>query len=95
MKNKVEVKKIQKKQKKCYFCGTDKNLTKHHIIFKEFTIGVKLTHNKEYLCKRCHEKFHKLVKPVIQFLLGTIKKLATQEQPKPMRKIGFIRTNGK
>lgn len=96
MKRKVKgkvLKKIKREKVKhiCYFCGTDKRITRHHRIFKFFLQGQVLEGNIEYLCSRCHKKFHLLVEPVIDLLVNTILKL----QPKPTRKIGFLRTNGK
>jgi len=93
MKRKKKKRKILKtfiEKKKCYFCGTTENVTEHHIIFR-FCGGGGLENNKEYLCESCHRKFHILARPMINLLLQIIQKL----QPKPMRKIGFIRTNGK
>jgi len=94
LKRKVKGKVLTAKRKKtahfCYFCGTTKNITEHHIIFR-FCGGAGLENNKEYLCDSCHQKFHALAQPMINLFLHTIKDL----QPKPTHKIGFIRTNGK
>ena len=81
----------RKIRKKCYFCGTTSKITEHHIVFKEFLGGDILEHNKEYLCKKCHDKFHKLAEPMVNILLAVIKKF----MPKEMKKIGFLRTNEK
>ena len=95
MKHKVKAKvlKVIKKrvEHKCYFCKTTKRITKHHIIFKFFLQGQVLEDNIEYLCQKCHKKFHILVQPVIDALVKTIVGL----QPKKTRLIGFRRTNGK
>jgi len=90
VKKKRKKKVVKKKDKICYFCGTTKNITEHHIIFR-CCGGSGLENNKEYLCESCHQKFHALIQPMISLLLQTIQRL----QPKPTRKIGFIRTNGK
>ena len=90
MKKKRNVRKKVKKEKRvCYFCGTTENLTGHHIIFKCFIKGGELPNNKEDICDECHKKFHELARPVVDLLLSVIQGL----QPKPTRKIGFIRTN--
>jgi len=81
--------KTKKVKKVCLFCGTTKNMTKHHIIFKEFLAGEVLENNTEDICKKCHDKFHALVKPMIDTLLTVVKQI----QPKKVRKIGFRRTN--
>ena len=104
MKKKRKVKgkvleRIVSKEKICYFCGTEKDLTKHHIIPKELlkfakpynhTIG-----ETEWLCDDCHKKLHKLLTPVIRFLLKAFEEWYKKQQPKPTRKIGFRITNGK
>jgi len=92
VKHKVRVKVLKRiKRKKvvhtCYFCGSIKRITKHHIVFRVFLNGETLEDNIEYLCSKCHKKFHKLVEPVIDMLVMTITKLV----PKPMRSIGFLR----
>jgi len=96
MKNKVKGKVLKKiKRKKvehfCYFCGTNKRITRHHIIFKIFLKDETLDDNIEYLCKKCHDKFHKLARPMMDMLIKTITKLI----PKEVEPIGFLRTNGK
>ena len=83
--------KIKKAEHFCYFCGTNKRITRHHIVFRIFLNGETLENNKEYLCGKCHKKFHKLAEPVINVLVATIEKL----QPEEMNKIGFLRTNGR
>jgi endogenous inhibitor of DNA gyrase (YacG/DUF329 family) len=40
--------------KKCYFCGSEKNLQKHHLDYDKNLVV--------YLCKDCHIKHHKLIK---------------------------------
>ncbi len=85
------LKKIVREKKVCYFCGTTENITEHHIIFKCFIKGGELPNNKKDICDKCHKQFHKLAKPVVDLLLSVIQGL----QPKPTRKIGFIRTNNK
>lgn len=86
-------------KKKCYFCGTDKNLTEHHIIFQEFLKGGTLKKNKEHLCEKCHKRFHKLAKPMIDLLLAVIKKFKAELDKSNIqeetREIGFVRTNSK
>ena len=89
MKKKVKAK-VLRSIRKCFFCGKKTRLTEHHIIFKCFIKGGELPNNKEDICDKCHKKFHKLAKPVVDLLLSVIQGL----QPKPTRKIGFIRTNG-
>ena len=93
VKGKVLKKMVSRKVGTCYFCGTTKNITEHHIIFK-FCGGEGLENNKEHICDSCHQKFHALAQPMINLFLNTIKDLQKQ-LPKPTRKIGFIRTNGK
>jgi len=90
VKNKVRAK-VLRKVRKCYFCGRTGNMTKHHIIFKEFLAGQVLEKNTEDICKKCHDKFHALAKPMIDTLVELFNKI----QPKKVRKIGFRRTNGK
>ena len=80
-----------KKVRKCYFCGRTSHITKHHIIFREFLAGEVLENNTEDICKKCHDKFHALVRPMINTLVGLFNKI----QPKKTRKIGFVRTNGR
>lgn len=92
MKRKVKgkvLKKIKREKVKhiCYFCGSDKRITRHHIIFKVFLQGQVLENNIEYLCQKCHKRFHLLAQPVIDALVRTITKL----QPKETRPIGFLR----
>ena len=86
------LKKIKREKIKhfCYFCGTNKNLTQHHIIFRKFG-GAGLKKNKEWICENCHKKLHLIMEPLIDLFLSAIQNL----QPSQMRKIGFIRTNGK
>lgn len=92
MKRKIKAKVLKKIKKKkvehfCYFCGTNKRITRHHIIFRIFLEGQTLEDNIEYLCGKCHKKFHILVEPVINILVKTITKL----MPIPARPIGFLR----
>lgn len=94
MRRKVRVKvltpiKRKKTEHFCYFCGKSQKITKHHIIFRTFG-GEKLSNNKEYLCEKCHDKFHILVKPVITLLLSIIKHADFSGRMGP---IGFLRTN--
>ena len=96
MKKKVKgkvLKKIKREKVKhiCYFCGSTKRITKHHKIFKVFLQGQVLDDNIEYLCEKCHRKFHLLAKPVINALVKAI----VEAQPKATRQIGFKITNGK
>ena len=96
MKNKVKGKVLKKIKKEkvvhvCYFCGSIKRITRHHRIFKVFLQGQVLEGNIEYLCSKCHRKFHKLAQPVIDALVRTITKL----MPHEMNPIGFLRTNGR
>ena len=83
-------KKIKKEKRVCYFCGTSENITEHHVIFRAFG-GERLENNKEDICESCHQKFHALIQPMVNVFLQTIQRL----QPKEMRKIGFVITNGK
>ena len=92
MKRKVKGKVLKKiKREKavhsCYFCNSTKRITKHHIIFKVFLQGKTLDDNIEYLCSKCHKKFHTLAMPVINTLVDIIEKL----QPTKTRPIGFLR----
>ena len=90
MKAKRKVLKKLKKEKavhSCYFCGATKKITKHHRIFKVFLRGQVLDDNIEYLCSKCHKKFHNLVMPMIDMLVQTI----TRFMPTKMRPIGFLR----
>ena len=90
MKTKRKVLKKLKKEKAvhiCYFCGSTKRITKHHIIFRVFLQGQVLDDNIEYLCSKCHKKFHALAMPVIDTLVMTI----TRMMPTKMRPIGFLR----
>jgi len=84
---------VSRKVGTCYFCGSTKNITEHHIIFR-FVGGEGLDNNKEHICDSCHKKFHILIQPMINLFMNTMEELQKQV-PKPTRKIGFIRTNGK
>lgn len=102
MKKKKVRGKVLKKliKKKCYFCGKKTNLTEHHIVFKKVIsflkeLGVAVKTDKVYICEDCHKKYHTLANPVVDLLLMVIQQLVKNLQPKPTRKIGFIRTNNK
>ena len=77
----------------CYFCGKPTR-EKHHIIPKRLN-GSGMRNNKEYVCNKCHPKLHKLLDPVIDYLLIYIKEPQKTEAPPQTRKIGFIITNGR
>lgn len=50
------IKQINKKNKSCYFCNVKKDIQIHHITYEgDFS---KIT----FLCKKCHLKFHGLMK---------------------------------
>lgn len=84
----------RKKRRKCYFCGKTTNLEDHHIIPKSIG-GVNSKKNKKLICGKCHSKLHKMLDPVINYLMIYIKALQETDAPKSQRKIGFIRTNEK
>lgn len=69
---------IISKEKICYFCGTKRDLTKHHIIPKELLKFAKPYNHTlgetEWLCDDCHKKFHELLTPAIRFLLKAFEK---------------------
>ena len=102
-KRKVKGKVLKKivREKKCYFCGSTKHLTEHHIVFKKVIsflkeLGVAVKTDKVYICEDCHKKFHILANPVVDLLLTVIQQLVVslqKLQPQKERKIGFIRTN--
>ena len=93
------LKKILKKIKKengiieCWFCGSKKNLEQHHIIPKELG-GTHLKNNKVWVCDRCHPQLHKLLTPVIDYLVAIIKSLQNGGKIEEHR-IGYIWENGK
>ena len=93
VKGKVLKRMVSRKVGTCYFCGTTKDITEHHIIF-QFVGGEGLENNKEYICDSCHKRFHALAQPMIDLLINTINDLQKQV-PKKTRKIGFIITNGR
>jgi len=70
---------------KCFFCGKTTHLEQHSIIFQRFLAGQELENNKEWVCKDCHKKLHKIMQPLVTILLSAIEKL----QPHEMNKIGF------
>jgi len=90
VKHKVKAKVLRKH--KCYFCEKPTR-ERHHIIPKRIG-GSGMSKNKEYVCNKCHPKLHKLLDPVIDYLLVYIKQLQ-DSLPKKTEKIGYIRTNGK
>lgn len=86
------VKKKEKEERVCWFCGSSKRLERHHII--PVSIGGKyLQNNKVDICSDCHPKLHKLLDPVIRYLVAVIKQIQ-EDEVKPTRKIGFQRKNG-
>ena len=91
MKHKVRAKVLRKH--KCYFC--DKTTKERHHIIPRRIGGSGMSKNKKYVCKKCHPKLHKLLDPVIDYLLIYIGQLQKTEAPPKMRKIGFMRGNGK
>ena len=69
---------MNERKKKCFFCKIE---TKHRIIFKVFG-GANLKINEEYLCicRKGRTKFHKVTKPVVNYLeISIIKKLSNNE----------------
>lgn len=89
------VKKVKKEKegRVCWFCGSSKKLERHHVI--PVSIGGKhLENNKVDICSDCHPKLHKLLDPVIQYLVAIIQQLQKEEVKEPHR-IGFIWKNGK
>ena len=92
-------KRIMNKERTCYFCKTEKDLTKHHIIPKELLKFAKPYNHTlgetEWMCNDCHKKFHKLLTPAIRFLLKAFEEWHRKQQPKATRKIGFKITNDK
>ena len=68
-------------KKRCYFCGRTINLSKHHVIYykklyhaiNNILQGVLQRNNHaEYLCDKCHKKFHKLNDSLVDYLASTI-----------------------
>jgi len=95
VKKKVRAKALisKRKKRKCYFCGKPAT-SRHHIIPKRIG-GSGLRNNQVDMCEDCHKKMHKLLDPVIDYLLIYIKGLQKTQAPPQMRKIGFLRTNGR
>jgi len=91
-------KKVVKKKKVeevrvCWFCDGERGLERHHIIPVQIG-GKNLPNNKVDICHKCHPKLHKLLDPVIEYLLIYIKRLQETEAPPQMRGIGFMKKNG-
>ena len=85
------LKKVVREKRVCWFCGNTKGMERHHII--PVSIGGKyLQNNKVDICDDCHSKLHKLLDPVIQYLVAIIQQLQNGEEHKTLP-IGFIRTN--
>ena len=96
---KSKVLKRMAREKICYFCGTEKEITKHHIIPKELLKFAKpynhILGETELMCDRCHKKFHKLLTPVIRFLFKLFEAWQKQQQGEKKHRVGFIWKNGK
>lgn len=93
VKGKVLKKVAREKKRICYFCGSTKNIERHHII--PISIGGKhLQNNKVDICDDCHLKLHRLLDPVIHYLVAIIKQSEAGKN-KEHHKIGFIWKNGK
>jgi len=91
MKNKVRVRVLRRKRI-CFFCGKTAT-SKHHIIPRRIG-GSGKQNNKVDVCDNCHAKLHKLLDPVVDYLLVYLKDMQ-DKTPKPMNPIGFRYRNGK
>ena len=94
VKGKVLKKVVREKEERvCWFCGNSKKLERHHII--PVSIGGKhLKDNKVDICSDCHSQLHKLLDPVIRYLVAIVQQLQNSEIKEPHR-VGFIWQNGK
>lgn len=54
--------------KKCFFCGSKKRMTRHHIIPISLG-GSSSKKNLKWICDTCHKKLHSLLTPVINYLI--------------------------
>jgi len=70
--------------KGCFFCGLNKNLTKHHVIPKSFG-GTEIEDYQITVCRKCHNKIHtelnRLLNPTFEDILRGLIKFKTQNKP--------------
>ncbi len=95
-KRKVKGKVLKKmaKERRCLFCGTTKDLVKHHKKPRRLG-GTGAKENIAILCKRCERIVHdEMLDDNIDFLLNIIQQLQKTEAPPQMRSIGFMKKNG-
>ena len=57
--------------RRCFFCGSKKRMTKHHILPVSLN-GSDRKDNIKWICDTCHKKLHSLLTPVINYLIKKI-----------------------